>query len=72
MDKEDEERLGMMILEFMRGQKMIGKTSIKESEICEALGIEWDSSLEDKNFELTDLGEDAIDIYKSQSNRKFL
>lgn len=70
MDKDDEEMLGMMILEFMLSQKMIGKTSIRESEVYESLGIEWDDSLKDNVLELTDLGADALELYKNRSKGK--
>lgn len=41
---------------------MLGRDVIKESEIHEALGFEWDPSLDDRFIEITDLGESAVKL----------
>lgn len=58
----DIDPLGMMVLEYMLQQKLLGRTELYESEICEELGFPWDNIKEDRLFKLSELGENVVSL----------
>lgn len=65
----DIDTLGVMILEYMLQQKLLGREQIYESEICETLGFPWDNRNEDRLYKLSDLGEKAISLYEYKKSK---
>jgi hypothetical protein len=55
----EEEMLESQIMNYLLEQKMLGRDSVYESEIFEALGYPWDEG-EDRLIGLTESGEQEI------------
>lgn len=70
--KNDIDPLGMMVLEYMLQQKLLGREKLYESEICETLGFPWDDKREDRLYVLTDLGENAVSLHDHKKNKRSL
>lgn len=66
---DEEDRLGMMVLEYMLTQKLLGRTQISESEICESLGLPWDNTKEDRVFTLSELGENVVSMHEYRKRK---
>lgn len=69
---EDTDPLSMMVLDYMLQQKLLGRTKISESEICEELGFPWDNTREDRVFTLTDFGENVVSLSEHRKRKGLL
>lgn len=66
---DDMDPLSMMVLEYMLQQKLLGRTQILESEICDTLGFPWDDTKEDRMFSLSELGENVVSFYEYKKRK---
>jgi hypothetical protein len=72
MQEPSGEELGLMVLEYLFEQKMLGRVQVSESEVHDALGFPWDDNFEDRIFELSEEGETFVTLEGYKQRKSFL